>query len=110
MKELRFRAILIVGAVALSLYLLYPTYKDYQNNNNISNIISQLRDSINTASPNFTNEEIESLLEFKEDSIRIADPDIKKAREKRVKLGLDLQGGMYLVMEVNTAKLLERLA
>jgi preprotein translocase subunit SecD len=27
-----------------------------------------------------------------------------------MKLGLDLQGGMYLVMEVNTAKLLEKLA
>ncbi len=110
MKELRFRAILIVAAVALSLYLLYPTYKDYQNNNNISNIVSQLRDSITTSNPNFTNDEIESIVEFKEDSIRIADPDIRKAREKRVKLGLDLQGGMYLVMEVNTAKLLENLA
>ena len=110
MKELRFRAILIVAAVALSLYLLYPTYKDNQNNNNISSIVGQLRDSISTANPNLSNDELESLLEFKEDSIRVADPDIKKAREKRVKLGLDLQGGMYLVMEVNTAKLLEKLA
>jgi len=110
MKELRFRTILIVAAVALSVYLLYPTYQDYQNNKNISSIISQLKDSVQTAKPNLSDEEIESFLEYKEDSIRVADPDIKKAREKRVKLGLDLQGGMYLVMEVNTAKLLERLA
>jgi protein-export membrane protein SecD/preprotein translocase SecF subunit len=110
MKELRFRTILIAAAVALSVYLLFPTYQDYQNNKNISNIISQLRDSISTASPNLSDEEITAFLEFKEDSIRVSDPDIKKAREKRVKLGLDLQGGMYLVMEVNTAKLLERLA
>jgi len=110
MKELRFRAILIVAAVALSVYLLFPTYQDYQNNNKISQVVNQLRDSINTANSSLTNDEVESLLEFKEDSIRIADPSIKKAREKRVKLGLDLQGGMYLVMEVNTAKLLERLA
>ena len=48
-------------------------------------------------------------MEYKEDSVRVANPEIKKAREKRVKLGLDLQGGMYLVMEVNTAKLLEKL-
>lgn len=110
MKELRFRTILIVAAVALSVYLLFPTYQDYQNNKNISNIINQLRDSISTANPNLSDEEITAFLEFKEDSIRVSDPDIKKAREKRVKLGLDLQGGMYLVMEVNTAKLLERLA
>jgi len=110
MKELRFRTILIIAAVALCVYLLYPTYQDYQNNQNISSVVNQLKDSITTAAPTITDEELQSLLEFKEDSIRIADPSIKKAREKRVKLGLDLQGGMYLVMEVNTAKLLERLA
>lgn len=110
MKELRFRALLIVAAVALSVYLLFPTYKDYQNNNKISQIVTHLKDSISTANPTISDEELKSLLEFKEDSIRVADPEIKKAREKRVKLGLDLQGGMYLVMEVNTAKLLERLA
>lgn len=110
MKELRFRFVLIIAAVALSIYLLYPTYQDYQNNNNISQIISQLRDSISTANPNLSDDEIQSILEFKEDSIKVADPSIKEAREKRIKLGLDLQGGMYLVMEVNTAKLLERLA
>ncbi len=110
MKELRFRTILIVAAIALSLYLLYPTYKDYQNNKNISNTLSSIKDSITNSNPNISDEDLESLLEFKEDSIRVADPEIKKAREKRVKLGLDLQGGMYLVMEVNTGKLLEQLA
>jgi protein-export membrane protein SecD/preprotein translocase SecF subunit len=110
MKELRFRTFLVIAAVALSVYLLFPTYQDYNNNIEIKNIVNQLKDSITTASPNLTSDEIESLVEFKEDSIRISDPSIKKAREKRVKLGLDLQGGMYLVMEVNTAKLLERLA
>ena len=29
---------------------------------------------------------------------------------KRIKLGLDLQGGMRVVLEVNTVKLLEKLA
>jgi preprotein translocase subunit SecD len=33
-----------------------------------------------------------------------------KDREKRVKLGLDLQGGMRVVLEVNTGKLIEKLA
>ncbi len=110
MKELRFRAIMIVLAVALSVYLLYPTYQDYRNNQNIAEKVENIKDSILTVAPNISDEKLESLLTFKEDSIRFSNPDYKKAREKRVKLGLDLQGGMYLVMEVNTAKLLERLA
>lgn len=110
MKELRFRTILIIAAVALSIYLLYPTYQDYQNTNYINEALTSLKDSVTSTNPSISDEEIDSFLSFKEDSIRIANPDFKKAREKRVKLGLDLQGGMYLVMEVNTAKLLERLA
>ncbi len=110
MKELRLRSFFVVAAVALSLYLLFPTYQDYSNNQQISGTINNLRDSIKSNNNNLSDKQIESILEFKEDSMRVADPDIKKAREKRVKLGLDLQGGMYLVMEVNTAKLLERLA
>ena len=82
MKELRFRALLVVAAVALSVYLLFPTYQDYNNNIEIKNIVNQLKDSITTANPNLSSDEIESLIEFKEDSIRISDPSIKKAREK----------------------------
>lgn len=36
--------------------------------------------------------------------------DVIKARENRIKLGLDLQGGMYVIMEVDIAKLLTDLA
>ncbi|MBK7104047.1 MAG: protein translocase subunit SecD [Ignavibacteriae bacterium] len=110
MKELRFRSILVIAAVALSVYLLYPTFQDYNNNKEIAKTVNNLKDSIKTSNSNLSDEQIQNILEYKEDSIRVADPDIKAAREKRIKLGLDLQGGMYLVMEVNTAKLLERLA
>ncbi|MBK7980169.1 MAG: protein translocase subunit SecD [Ignavibacteriae bacterium] len=110
MKELRFRSALVVAAVALCVYLLYPTFQDYNNNKQISKIINNLKDSLKTSNSNLSDEQIKSLLEYKEDSIRVSNPDIKAAREKRIKLGLDLQGGMYLVMEVNTGKLLERLA
>ena len=60
--------------------------------------------------PTISAAELNSILKIKEDSIRTSDPSIREAREKRIKLGLDLQGGMYLVMEVNTANLLERVA
>lgn len=36
--------------------------------------------------------------------------EILSTREKKIKLGLDLQGGMYVIMEVDVAKLLQDLA
>jgi preprotein translocase subunit SecD len=50
------------------------------------------------------------MLNVVEDSILSANPEFVKDREKRVKLGLDLQGGMRVVLEVNTAQLLGKLA
>ncbi len=110
MKELRFRIFVIIAAFALSIYLLYPTYKDYQYNQQIQQTLESIKDSVLQKNPSITKKDLQQILELKEDSIRAANPDIRKARENRVKLGLDLQGGMYLVMEVNTVKLLERLA
>ncbi|MCC6866118.1 MAG: protein translocase subunit SecD [Ignavibacteria bacterium] len=75
--------------LGLSLYFLYPTYKDYQFNKEISN------------------------LKNAQDSAAFFDKysnDILKARDNRIKLGLDLQGGMYVIMEVDIAKLLNDLA
>lgn len=37
-------------------------------------------------------------------------PKLQKARDNRLKLGLDLQGGMYVVLDVDIVKLLEDLA
>ncbi|MBU0559665.1 MAG: protein translocase subunit SecD [Bacteroidetes bacterium] len=110
MKEFRFRIILIGLFVALSIYLLYPTFADYQNTQTIEKRLSSIADSVLAVNPTLEKADLNQILELEEDNIKIADPSIKNAREKRVKLGLDLQGGMYLVMEVNTAKLLEKLA
>lgn len=109
MKEFRFRIILILAFVALSLYLLYPTYADFQNTSNIQEALSSYEDSLKNVNPGISKDELDRALQLKEDNIRVSDPSIRENREKRVKLGLDLQGGMYLVMEVNTAKLLENL-
>ncbi len=110
MKELRFRLIVIIAAVALSVYLLWPTYQDYQNNKVIKNYLEHVKDSLKQVNPNIYKDELENILVAKEDSIHSNNKEFQKAREKRIKLGLDLQGGMYLVLEVNTGKLLERLA
>jgi preprotein translocase subunit SecD len=57
-----------------------------------------------------TNAQIESRLSALEDSLKTADPSIAETKQKRLKLGLDLQGGMRVVLEVNTIKMLQKLA
>lgn len=109
MKEFRSRIIMIVGVLALSIYLLYPTFADIQNSNKIEKEITIYEGTLLESNPTISENDLNDMLLIKEDSIMIADPTIRENREKRLKLGLDLQGGMYLVMEVNTAKLIEKL-
>lgn len=108
MKEFRFRIILILGAIVLCVYLLYPTYVDYQNSKKISRVLEEKREEFVTAG--LSRIEIDRQLRAIEDSIKQEDPSVQEARQKRIKLGLDLQGGMRVVLEVNTGKLLEKIA
>jgi len=110
MKEIRFRLIIIVAFTVLCIILLYPTYADYQNNKRISAILERTRSDLKVNNPEITNEEIENKLLTLEDSLKSADPSIAENKQKRVKLGLDLQGGMRVVLEVNTVKMLEKMA
>jgi preprotein translocase subunit SecD len=84
----RTKLIIILAAVGLSLYFLYPTYRDYD----LHRQASQLRgaDSVQFIEQN--------------------EAEIRENRSKRIKLGLDLQGGMRVVLEVNVLKLIEDLA
>lgn len=110
MKEYRFRLILILGAVVLSLYLLYPTYVNYNNQKAISAVVSEKEKEIKASDPQISEVKLDSKLKSIEDSLKNADPSINKMKLKSLKLGLDLQGGMRVVLEVNTGKLLEKLA
>ena len=110
MKEFRFRIIMVLGAIVLALYLLYPTYVDYQNSNDINKILEEKKQQFLAANPDLTLSQLDNMLRVVEDSLLSADPDITKTREKRVKLGLDLQGGMRVVLEVSTSQLLAKLA
>ncbi|MEP0821447.1 MAG: protein translocase subunit SecD [Ignavibacterium sp.] len=80
--------ILIGAAIILSVYFLWPTYQDYSFRQTLNSLSGQ--DSIAYAEQNQ-----DAMLE---------------ARLKRMKLGLDLQGGMRVVLEVDVLKLLEDLA
>ncbi len=108
MKKIGFRLVLTVAFIVLSFYLLYPTYKDYRNTKELNASVAKKKELLTKSS--FTTQKIDSILVSFEDSIKINNTDYKKARAERMKLGLDLQGGMRLVLEVNTGKLLEKLA
>jgi SecD/SecF fusion protein len=110
MKEYRFKIILILAFIALSIYLLYPTFQDYQNNKSLTAALESTRNKVQKLNPDLSKDQVDKLVTLVEDSIKIADPSILDARKKRVKLGLDLQGGMRVVLEVNTGKLLEKIA
>ncbi|MGA9116519.1 MAG: protein translocase subunit SecD [Bacteroidota bacterium] len=88
MRKNRNRLILIVIAVLLSLYFLWPTYRDYGFTRTLRGLAGE--DSLSYVEQNET--------------------AIRDARLRRIKLGLDLQGGMRVVLEVNVLKLLEDLA
>ncbi|MDI6765404.1 MAG: protein translocase subunit SecD [Bacteroidota bacterium] len=88
MKKYRGKLIFIIACILLSFYFLYPTYKDYKFTKELRSIIGE--DSV-------------KYLEENEGAIR-------DARMKRIKLGLDLQGGMRVVLEVNVLKLLDDIA
>lgn len=88
MKKNLSRIIATVVLIILSLYFLYPTYQDYQFNKELSKLSGQ--DSIDFLDKN--------------------NQSLTSAREKRLKLGLDLKGGMYVVMDVDVVKLLEDMA
>ncbi len=88
MKKNRTKIIIIIISVLLSLYFLLPTYKDYQYNKTLNTLTGA--DSISYFESN--------------------ESDIRKARLERMKLGLDLQGGMRVVLEVDVVRLLDDLA
>jgi len=87
-KKNRWKIILIIISIAGALWYLYPTYKDI----NYQKKLAGLRG---------------------EDSLRFIQQhidDIQKVKQKRIKLGLDLQGGMYVALEVDVIKMLDNLA
>lgn len=82
------RIIITICFVVLAVYFLWPTIQDYNYRNQLSKLKGQ--DSI-------------AYLEKQHD-------DMLDAKLKRMKLGLDLQGGMRVVLEVDVLQFLDDLA
>lgn len=88
MRKYTSKLLIVIASVALAAYFLYPTYKDYSLHKDIAPLHG------------------EDSLAF----ITKHEKEILENRTKRIKLGLDLQGGMRVVLEVNILKLIEDLA
>jgi preprotein translocase subunit SecD len=121
LRKNRFKIILIVAAIALALYYLYPTYQSASYQRKLTELSGQLKyanyleshplppmpDSLKQAY-------LDSLKSsFSADSLQYYDANansIVDAKLKRIKLGLDLQGGMHIVLEVDIVKMLDDMA
>ena len=88
MKQYRGRLILVLAAIGLALFFLYPTFQSYRLNKHLETL-----SGTDSAAYLQTNEK-----------------QFRDARSKRIKVGLDLQGGVRVVLEVNVLKMFEELA
>lgn len=80
MKNKRYNLLIIAGVTLLALWSLVPTWKEYSLGKQLEAFHSP-EDSLNF------------VLSHRD--------EIEDARQKGLKLGLDLKGGMHLVMEVD---------
>jgi len=87
-QKYRARIAAILIAVGLAIYFLYPTYEDRE-------MRARLTQMHGADSVNYVDQHEREIIDYK---------------TKRIKLGLDLQGGMRVVLEVNVLKLIEDLA
>lgn len=88
MKKNRGKLVGIALSLILALYFLYPTFQAYRYDKHLTGISGA--DSLSYINAN--------------------ENDIREARADRIKLGLDLQGGMRVVLEVDVLKMLEQIA
>lgn len=88
MKKNLARIILTVAFLLLAAWFLYPTLNSYMISKDLQGLTGE--DSLKYVTENAEK--------------------IKKSLKNRMKLGLDLKGGMYVVLDVDVIKLLEDLA
>src|SRR5690625_363895 len=88
MQNKGFRITLILFFLGLSLYYLFPTLQSYRLTSQLERLEGEEREQFEQE--NFTR--------------------IRSAQERALKLGLDLQGGMHVGLEVRTDALISELA
>jgi preprotein translocase subunit SecD len=94
------KILLVVVPVIAALVLLYPTYQASQLEQKERQAIAQAKKAGNSS------DSLEIMEKFKKQYGEA----LKTAKARRLKLGLDLRGGMYVTMEVDVVKLIEESA
>jgi len=89
MKNKRFNLFLIAVVTLVAAWSLWPTWRDYSLSKQLGSFAS-------------AQDSLKYVLSHRE--------EIEDARKKSLKLGLDLRGGMHLVMEVDQVDLFEQKA
>ena len=89
MKNKRFNLLLIAVVTLVAAWSLWPTWRDYS----LSKQLSTFKSAPDSLRYTLSNRD-----------------EIETARKKSLKLGLDLKGGMHLVMEVDQVDLFEQKA
>lgn len=100
MKNNLGKILLIAVPILAALVLLYPTYRSSQ-------LESKEKEALLRASHAKTPADS---LQIMEQFYKTDGEDLKSAKAGRLKLGLDLRGGMYVTMEVDVVKLIEETA
>lgn len=100
MKKYIGKLLIVILPIIAAIFMLYPTYHSYQLEQEKSNAMqeaAQAKSPVDSA----------AILERFEQQYGEA---LKKAKAGSLKLGLDLQGGMYVTLEVDVVKLIEESA
>ncbi len=100
MKKHLGKILLIVVPIVAAFLLLYPTYQAAQLEGKEKEAIERAKLAKNSVDS----------LKIMEDFKKQYGEALKEAKQKRLKLGLDLRGGMYVTMEVDVVKLIEETA
>ena len=100
MKKHLGKILLIVVPILAAILLLYPTYESYQLGKIKSNVEKLAKKDKTSA---------DSLARIERFEKQYGE-DLESANNNRVKLGLDLRGGMYVTLEVDVVKLIEESA
>lgn len=126
-RSILYRAILVLGLVAAAIWQLYPTYNMSRLNEKQEQHVLQAQQLAELTKRDIRNALSEGNLEFQilralKDSANIAgakniakklvdiDTKIANTERKAIKRGLDLQGGTYLVYEVDFPSFLTNIA
>ena len=74
MKNIGFRLVIILAAIALSVYLLYPTVLDFMNTKKVAAIVEAKRAEILKKNSNISDDQLKKMLQGVEDSIKTERP------------------------------------